>query len=320
MDGILKYLNNILISIVVCTYNRSALLSVCLYSLVRQDAEKGLYEIVIIDNKSTDDTSVVAQRFVNNNKNIRLIFEEKQGLGNARNRGFIEALGKYIAYIDDDALAHKDWVSKMYNFILRHPEVKAFGGPYFPYSLMEIPEWMPSEFGKNSLGEKERPIRFGNEWITGTNMVFSKNIFSEIGGFRDDIGMNALKISYGEEIEFLRRIGSSGQIVYYVPSMKVDHLVANYKMNVIWLLKSYYAKGRSKARRHNTLLPFYRVLVRFIIRITIIPMIIISNQDKCIKGRMIDALLPVASGFGMVIERIMIGFGFEHIERNQKAY
>lgn len=312
-------MNDPCISIAVCTYNRSAILLGCLNSLTEQDIGREIFEILIIDNKSTDHTRDLAMRFVNKYENIRLIYEEKQGLGNARNRGWQEARGEYVAYIDDDAQAHRDWVSEMYNFILRHPEVQSFGGPSFPFSLVELPDWMPAGFGKIYLGEKERPIRFGREWIIGCNMVFTKSILREFGGFKSDIGMTGSKISYGEEIELFRRIGSKEETVYYVPSMKVDHFIPYERVKVSWLFKSYYARGRSKARRNNILLPFYRVLIRFFMRIIRAPIIIISNQDRSLKGRMIDASIPIVSGLGMVIERIMIGLGFEHIERVWKV-
>ncbi len=237
------------ISIVICTYNRSSLLSNCLNSLIEQDIENQLFEIIVIDNKSTDDTSDVAMQFANEHKNVRVLCEENQGIGYARNKGWQEARGKYVAYIDDDARAHKDWVSEMYNFILRHPEIQAFGGPYFPFSLVKFPDWMPPEYGKNYLGDIERPVIFGQEWISGTNMVFTKNLLCKYEGFKSDIGMNGKRILYGEEVELFSKLGKDRELIYYVPSMKVDHLVAPYKMNIIWFLKSAYAMGRSKARR-----------------------------------------------------------------------
>ncbi len=302
------------ISIVICTCNRSSLLTNCLNSLLEQDIENELFEIIVIDNKSTDDTSDVAMKFAEEYKNVRALCEENQGIGYARNKGWQEARGKYVAYIDDDARAHKDWISEMYNFIMRQPDIQAFGGPYFPFSLVKLPDWMPPEYGKNYLGDIERPVVFGQEWISGTNMVFTKNILCKYGGFKNDIGVIGKKILYGEEVELFSRIGKDKELIYYVPRMKVDHLVAPYKMNITWFLKSAYAMGRSKARRHNVLLPFYIVLARLIKRIMRSPIAIFSNKKRNLKGRLVDALVPIASGFGMVIERVMIGFGIEHLK------
>ena len=236
------------LSVIVCTYNRSSLLKDCLDTLVEQNADSLLYEVVIVDNNSTDNTVEVAGHFIKSYSNIRLVLEKKQGLGHARNRGWHEAKGRYVAYIDDDARAHNDWIHEMHQFTLRHPEIQVFGGPYFPFSFVKIPDWMPDGFGMNYKGEVERPVEIGREWISGSNMVFALTCLKSSGGFATALGMQGKKVAYGEETMLLRKIASSGEAIYYVPRMKVDHLVAEYKMNFVWIIKSYYAHGRCGAR------------------------------------------------------------------------
>ena len=102
------------ISVIVCTYNRAYLLKNCLRSLVDQLVETSTFEVIIVNNNATDDTEEVAKSFTEKYPNFRYIIEPNQGLSNARNRGYKEAKGEYVAYIDDDARAYTDWVENIH--------------------------------------------------------------------------------------------------------------------------------------------------------------------------------------------------------------
>ena len=119
------------ISVAVCTYNRADVLPKCLESLINQTTDKELFEVLIIDNNSTDDTKRIALDFCGKNTNFKYIFEEKQGLSHARNRAIDEAKGTYIAYIDDDAIADKEWVKNILDAIKTDSSMVAFGGLKF---------------------------------------------------------------------------------------------------------------------------------------------------------------------------------------------
>ncbi len=239
------------ISVVVCTYNRVNLITGCLESLVCQAFDSFLYEVIVVDNNSTDATWSIAADFAKKHPNIRIVKEANQGLSHARNRGWRDAEGDYIAYIDDDALAYPDWLSQMYAFTERHPDVSAFGGPYDALSMVPLPDWLPSDHNQWSLGDIERPVKVGTEWINGTNMVFKKDILSELGGFDVNLGMSGKKVSYGEETRLLLDIKNKNRTVFYVPDMKVRHLIAEYKMSLNWLLKACYSVGRCSSMTFN---------------------------------------------------------------------
>ncbi len=233
-----------LISVIVCTFNRADLLSSCLQSLVEQTIDRSLYEVIVVNNNSTDNTQEVVEEFARRHSNFRLVNEPVQGLSHARNRGYSEAKGEYVAYIDDDAKADKSWVENIRRLTERRPEIVAFGGPYKSFSLVKIPKWYKESYGEWGLGEIERPIA-DNEWINGTNMVFRRQLLFDLGGFDTRIGMSGSVISYGEETNLLLKIKKRELPIYYVPDIVVEHLIAEYKMNLRWMLKSYYTNGFS---------------------------------------------------------------------------
>lgn len=231
-----------LVSVVVCTYNRSALLRSCLDSLAVQSADRAAFEVLVVDNNSTDDTFEVAGSF---SGNFRVIRECRQGLSVARNRGWVEARGGYVAYIDDDAKAYEGWIQAICDFAARRPEVKAFGGPYDPFYLYPPPAWFPPEYGGHDLGREERPVMLGREWITGSNMAFRKDVLPGVGGFDENLGMNGTRTGFGEETNLLLKVKESGGDVWYVPSMRVSHLVRPEKFQLRYLLAGCYHVGRN---------------------------------------------------------------------------
>lgn len=239
--------DTIIISVVVCTLNRSQLLRNCLESLASQNLAIKHFEVIVVDNGSTDDTAAVIKEYIFSQKNFRGFKEDHQGLSYARNRGWKEAIGHYVAFIDDDAEATTDWVARIKAFIERCPQIPAFGGPYESFSLVTVPRWFPPTYGSWSLGTEERPVSIGKEWINGTNMIFKKEVLSELGGFNSNLGMSGRSISYGEETRLLLELKSKSMPVYYVPDIRVRHLLSAYKMRLSWLLSASYKLGKCSA-------------------------------------------------------------------------
>lgn len=230
-----------ILTIVVCTYNREDWLPSCLSSLESQCDDDSI-EVLLIDNNSTDATATIAHDFAERLPNFRYIFEGVQGLSHARNRGFREARGQFVAYIDDDAKANPGWGKTIIRFFENHPDCSGVGGQHKAFSLTPIPEWFPKEYGSRSLGNETRLLQKG-EWINGTNMAFRKNALLEVGGFDTSIGMSGDKVSYGEETHLILKMLGHGMQIYYCAEMCVDHAILPYKLKLRWLLRSNFSNG-----------------------------------------------------------------------------
>ena len=90
------------ISVIICTFNRSYLLKTCLDALIKQSATWSEFEVIIVDNNSLDDTSIVATEFTSKYPHFRYVVESQIGLSFARNTGFKNARTEWVLYIDDD--------------------------------------------------------------------------------------------------------------------------------------------------------------------------------------------------------------------------
>ncbi|MGB4841166.1 MAG: glycosyltransferase family 2 protein, partial [Saprospiraceae bacterium] len=146
MDGIKIKINQklILLSIVICTYNREELLKKCLNSLIFQMNEN--IEIIIVDNNSIDETYSIASEFKKSNSNIRYVLEPINGLSNARNRGIKESKSDWILYLDDDGVAFPNLVDRAL-YLVERGDFDCVGGMYYGYADGEKPKWFPTYFG-----------------------------------------------------------------------------------------------------------------------------------------------------------------------------
>lgn len=235
-----------IISAVVCTYNRSGLLADCLHSLACQSLDSSRYEVIIVDNNSTDNTRQVAKKFLQNHQNFRYVMELQQGLSYARNKGWQEAGGSYVAYLDDDARAIPQWLELiLHSFENVTPRPIAVGGEICPIYEMSPPVWFIDDFELRTWGEKAAflvmPLhRFG---FSGSNMAFQRWVLEKYEGFREDFGMHGTKLGIGEETDLFFRIYTMLPYFWYDPAIRVYHWTPVRNMKVSYRMKRSFRAG-----------------------------------------------------------------------------
>jgi glycosyltransferase involved in cell wall biosynthesis len=229
------------ISVIVCTYNRDYLLHECLRSLLNQTVEKETYEVIVVDNNSSDNTKKIAQHFCKKYHNFHFIFEPKQGLSHARNSGFKQSKAHYVGYIDDDARAHQNWLEEAFKIISeKKPDI--FGGPVYPLFNGSNPDWFKNEYCvRGDMGETGW-LKSG--FIVGTNIFFKKSIIKIYGGFDPELGMIGNQIRYHEETRFVKRAFDENKKVFYSKELAVSDSLPNYKMSLAFYIYSKYRAGK----------------------------------------------------------------------------
>jgi GT2 family glycosyltransferase len=242
-------MSNPVISIAVCTYNRAELLEDVLQSLAGQTLDKSQFEVLVVDNNSSDNTEAVAKNIVKSQPNFRYLKELNQGKSHALNLGYKEARGEYVGSIDDDAKADPDWLRHAVKVIDEiAPDI--FGGPYYPFYRNEKPEWMKEDYGAKHF-DKSRFLR-DSEYLSGSNIFFKKSLLEDLGGYEPQLGPRGLEIGYGEETDLIVKARKAGARIYYCHEMKVYHLVPEYKMNPFWHLVIAFEHGRNRDRMFHT--------------------------------------------------------------------
>ncbi|MEQ8688381.1 MAG: glycosyltransferase family 2 protein [Imperialibacter sp.] len=234
---------NQILTVVICTRNRSDILSYCLESITDQSVPTECYNIIVVDNASTDDTVKVIRQFQAKSTNIEYGFVEKVGLSNARNFGFEISKTGWITYLDDDAMAHKNFVEAILRVIENYP-FACFGGVYLPWFKYGKKYWLPYEVGTNKSTQNTVGALPDGKYASGGNFSIRKQVLEEVGGFNLNLGMSGAKISYGEEVELQIRLRERGYQVGFDPNILIDHLVPKRKLQFSWWVKSYFAQGR----------------------------------------------------------------------------
>lgn len=234
------------LTIVICTYNRAHILSEALTSLLQQTVPTEDYSILIIDNNSTDHTQELVESFKNKFTDIRIVLENNQGLSHARNRAFKECQTEWLAFLDDDAKAHPDWVETILHTIEKG-DFDGFGGPFYAWHHYgPAPRWLPEDFGTY-----ESPQGYGlleeNTYIPGGNSVLRCDAARSVGTFSTELGMNGDHCGYGEETQFFERMRTAGYRMGYVPKLKIDHCVLPYKYTLRWQMRSAFEYGKAAA-------------------------------------------------------------------------
>jgi glycosyltransferase involved in cell wall biosynthesis len=242
-------------SVVICTHNRVDLLQGALASLVTQDIDADSYEIIVIDNASTDTTPDVVQHFQAEypDLTIQYWYEEQVGLSHARNRGYDIAQGQYIAYLDDDARAPRTWLSQARQLIAQY-DPQALGGGASPFYLHGKPAWFDDRYGTDRLTEVARFLQPDEPYIYGYNMLFPRAELVRLGGFDPQWGMCGRTLAYAEETDLLQRLWRSNHTVkvYYDPDWVVEHCVKPERMQLGALCRQRFIQGRYWERLQHT--------------------------------------------------------------------
>jgi glucosyl-dolichyl phosphate glucuronosyltransferase len=236
--------DEILVSIVICTYNRAELLRSAIESILVQEVPHDYYELIVVDNNSTDHTREIVEQLSAKVKNIHYVFEEKLGLSHARNCGWKEAQGTYVGYLDDDAKASPEWIRVALE-ISQQVFPVAFGGPYYPYYLSPKPAWYKDEYGSWVQGTQSRFIT-KNEYLVGGNLFIRRDLLEYLGGFDPNLGMKGNLLGYHEEIAFIEkvRLYQGDNCLYYDPRLRIEHLVRPEKMKWSWIVRQKYILAR----------------------------------------------------------------------------
>lgn len=233
---------DIILSIIICTYNRNYLIKDCLNALVVQIKNKPQVEILIINNFHDLYNHEELELIVSDYPQVILKQEKIAGLSIARNRGLKESNGKWLAYIDDDALVSQNYISLALDIISSN-KYDCFGGDIRSWWKYGQPKWLSENYGsKPPLSTVNGVLHEGYNW--GSNMLFSKSALIAVEGFPIHIGMKGHKIGYAAENYVQKGLRSKGYIIGYHPELYVEHLVDRAKLKWTWHIKAAYAEAR----------------------------------------------------------------------------
>ena len=246
------------ISVILCTHNRCQSLAKALNSLAALTLPESVeWEVLVVDNNSSDGTREVVQRdFLGRYpRRFRYLFEPQPGKSYALNAGIRQAQGDILAFTDDDVTVEKTWLRNL-TAALNNSEWAGAGGRVVAEWACPPPLWLSLE-GRYALGDTLALFDRGGEAHElsenpfGANMAFRKAMFERYGGFRTDLGPRAgsREPQKSEDAEFGRRLLDAGERLRYEPSAIVHHWVPENRLQKKYFLAWWFDKGRSDFRK-----------------------------------------------------------------------
>jgi glycosyltransferase involved in cell wall biosynthesis len=199
-----------LISVIVPVYNAAETLGPCLQALLDQTVPKGAYEVLVVDDGSTDATAEIARGY-----DVRILSQPHQGPTRARNRGVAEANGVIVLFTDADCVPARDWIEQMVK-PLADPEIVGVKGAYATQQRKIIPRFVQLEFeGRYRLLGRYRYIDF----VDTHAAAFRKAIIRAVGGFDP-----AIPGPTAEDADLSYRISRGGHKMVFNPAAIVYHI------------------------------------------------------------------------------------------------
>jgi glucosyl-dolichyl phosphate glucuronosyltransferase len=211
------------VSVVVPTYNRCGLLDQAISVLLNQEAPGLRYEVIIVDNNSTDATRRTVESYASGDGRVRYAFEQRQGVAYARNTGIRLAAADVIAFCDDDVSVARDWVANLHQAFVRFPDADFVGGKVLPKWAERPPSWLRPTMCPLALqdrGEEAVFVSLRNPiCLISANLGVRRRVFDRVGLF--DPATQRVKDGIGstEDYDWELKVWRSGGHGVYVPDV-----------------------------------------------------------------------------------------------------
>lgn len=250
------------ITVIVSTHNRAGLLAGCLQSLADQTMPVEQYDVVVVENACTDQTSSVVEGFARSRPNFRSVRDPQPGKSRALNAGLRYARGSHVAFIDDDARAPRPWVEQIARaFSNTAPTPAVVAGKIKSIYERPPPAWW-EPVTEQSI---RKPGFLKPGWdlycVAGSNLAFDKEALLDCGGFAVHHGPVGKLFRLGEDTEAVVRVAARSPAVWYDPNITVEHWVPAQKMTFRYLIWRKYLSGVATSKIQKFTLLSFRTLV-----------------------------------------------------------
>jgi glycosyltransferase involved in cell wall biosynthesis len=237
-------------SVVISTYNRKDSLMRALDSILNQ-ASAPEYELIVVDNNSTDGTRETVSAYKSRDTRIHYVFESRQGVSYGRNAGIAAAQAALIAFTDDDVVVAPDWLAAMKTVFDEHADFGCAGGTVAAIWPKAPPRWLTKEhWGPLALvdyGAAQAMNSANKKCLITANMGVRKKVFDEIGGFRTDVQRTPWVACAIEDKELQERYWAAGGKCWFDPRIHVQAEVPPGRLRKRYHRRWHFSHGEAHA-------------------------------------------------------------------------
>ena len=236
-----------LISIVICSHNRSVDVAECLGALIPQIGSEA--EVILVDSASDPKNRDAMAKLVLLYPTVNLIRVDQPGLSLARNRGVALAVGDWVVFLDDDAVPFPDWLRKLLTTVsAASPTQAVIGGGIYP----RWPDGLNGEHLSKrwkmflSLAEADKPGSVTDGYaVNGANYAVRRQVLLDIGGFSEKLGRVGGSLISGDDSHVTKTVLDAGLGVGFDPAFKVYHKISRERLKLSWILRRTFWEGIS---------------------------------------------------------------------------
>jgi len=240
------------VTVAICSRNRATSLQNVLQSIKAATKPNNQWELLVVDNGSSDNTPDVVRSFANSLP-VRYESEPKAGLSNARNRAISAARGDYIVWTDDDVLVEPGWLVAYTRGFRQWPDAAVFGGKIIPILTGPTPEWflratpfVQPALAARDLGDEPAALTIdGDRLPWGAN--FAVRRAEQAQALYDPLlGVAPGRRRVGEETQVVKAILKKGT-GRWLPDCAVKHVIDHDRQTIKYLANYYEAQGATAA-------------------------------------------------------------------------
>ncbi|MDJ0688931.1 MAG: glycosyltransferase [Xenococcaceae cyanobacterium MO_188.B32] len=227
------------VSVVVCCHNSAKRLPQTLAHLANQQVQEELpWEVIVVDNASTDETTQTALNCWSEKliAPLRVVYESQLGLSYAREKGFQEAQYNFVSFVDDDNWVCPQWIQRIFDLMTQHPEVGACGGSIEAVCEIEPPWWFEQHKAAYAIGlqaPEEADITDTKGKLWGAGLTVRKSAWQKLKdqGFSSLLtGRTGKKLSAGEDTELCYALRLAGWRLWYDPKLHLKHFITAHRL------------------------------------------------------------------------------------------
>jgi glycosyltransferase involved in cell wall biosynthesis len=240
------------LSVIICCHNGVARLPTTLFHLKEQDPTAAPWEVLLIDNASTDGTAEIARTCWQDGPTpLRVIYEPCLGVRYARERGFCEAKYDFLGFVDDDNWVAHDWVRRAYDVISSDPHLGAVGSIRVPACEVSSPSWFDDFHSSYAILTEQDLQQMENppEYLPTAGLCVSKPAWERLiqSGFRFQLcGSVGRKVQGGEDTELTMALRLSGWRLRVDPRLRLQHFMPEQRLKWMYLRRLLRGYGDSQ--------------------------------------------------------------------------
>ena len=242
-------------SFITCTYNRDKYIAQTLESVCKQTFSPLDYEVIVVDNNSTDSTAGICEEFRQRypDRQFRYFKEINQGLSFALNRGIKEARGEYIIFVDDDETIIAEHLERLDNHLKNYPDAELVASPVIPVYEEAQPKWM-SHYTQRLIGgyfdQGNQPKKLEAKNYPGTgHTIIKRELYEKYGYYNTELGRKGNSLIGAEDKDMFSRLKKNNIDCYYFPDIPIYHHIPAQKLTDEFFQKLTYSIGKSERIR-----------------------------------------------------------------------